>query len=55
MDVFLWDMSAMEEMLLDVIQYDGLGDDTHINDTFFKSLKYASITPLFGPIQSNST
>ena len=40
----------METMLLDAFQNDDqLGDDAHIVDTFFESLKFASTTPLFGP------
>ena len=53
MDDYLRDMNAMEAMLLDAFQNDELGDDAHINDTFFESLKYASTTPLFS--QSKST
>jgi len=49
-------MTTMETMLLDAFQNDELGDDAHINDTIFESLKYASTTPLFGPsAQSKST
>ena len=56
MDDYLWDKTAMEEMLLDAFQNDELGDDAHIIDTLFESLKYASTTPLFGPYgKSKST
>ena len=57
MDDYLRDTIAMETMLLDAFQNDDqLGDDAHIADTFFESLKFASNTPLFGPSgQSNST
>ena len=49
MDDYLRDMTAMETMLLDAFQNDDqLGDDAHIVDTFFESLKFASTTPLFG-------
>ena len=50
MDDYLRDTTAMETMLLYAFQnYDQLGDDAHIADTFFKSLKFSSTTPLFGP------
>ena len=40
----------MEKMLLDAFQNDDqIGDDAHITDTFFESIKFASTTPLFGP------
>ena len=57
MDVYLRDMTAMETILLDAFQNDDqLGDDAHITNTFFESLKFASTTPLFGPGgQSKST
>jgi hypothetical protein len=55
MDDYLWDTNAMKIMLLDAFQNDELGDDAHIIDTFFKNLKYASTTPLFGPSRSKST
>jgi hypothetical protein len=55
MDDYLRDTTAMETMLLDAFQNDELGDDAHITDTFFESLKSASTTPLFGPSQSKST
>ena len=57
MDDYLRDMTAMETMLLDAFQNDDqLGDDAHIVDTFFESLKFASTTLLFGPGgQSKST
>ena len=47
----------METMLLDAFQNDDqLGDDAHIADAIFKSLKFSSTTPLFGPgSQSKST
>ena len=51
MDDYLWDMTSMEEMLLDAFQNDELGDGAHIMDTLFESLKFASTTPLFGPLQ----
>jgi hypothetical protein len=41
----------MEGMLLDVFQKNKLGDDDDVVDTFYKILKYASTTSLFGPIQ----
>ena len=38
----------MEIMLLDSFQNDDkLGDDAHIADTFFESLKFSSTIPLF--------
>ena len=50
MDDYLRDTTAMETMLLDAFQNDDqLGDDAHIADTFFESLKFSSTTPLFGP------
>ena len=50
MDDNLRDTTAMETMLLDAFHNDDqLGDDVHIADTFFESLKFASTTPLFGP------
>ena len=50
MDDYLRDMIAMETMLLDAFQNDDqVGDDAHIADTFFESLKFASTTPLLGP------
>ena len=55
MDDYLRDTNAMETVLLDAFQNDEWGDDAHITDTLFKSLKFSSTTPLFGPIQSNST
>ena len=57
MDDYLRDTTAMETMLLDTFQNDDqLGDDAHIIDTFFKSLKFSSTTPIFGPGgQSKST
>jgi hypothetical protein len=56
MDDYLQDTTSMETMLLDAFQNDELGDDAHINDTIFESLKYASTTPLFGPsARSKST
>ena len=56
MDDYLWDSTTMETMLLDTFLNDDLGDDSHINDTIFESLKLASTTPLFGPsAQSKST
>ena len=43
-------MTAMETIFLDAFQNDDqLGDDAHIADTFFESLKFTSTTPLFGP------
>ena len=57
MDDYLRDTTAMEIILLDAFQNDDqLGDDAHIADTFFESLKFASTTPLFEPSgQSKST
>ena len=57
MDDYLRDTTIMETMLLDAFHnVDQLGDDAHIADTFFESLKFASTTPLFGPSgQSKST
>ena len=57
MDDYLRDTTAMETMLLYAFQNDDqLGDDAHIADTFFESLKFASTIPLFGPgSQSKST
>jgi hypothetical protein len=49
MDDYLQDTNSMETMLLDEFQNDDLGDDSHINDTIFKSLKFSFTTPLFGP------
>ena len=50
MDDYLMDTTTMETMLLDAFQNDDqLGDDAHITDTFFESLKFSSTTPLFGP------
>ena len=50
MDDYLRDMIAIETMLLDAFQNDDqLGDDAHIADTFFESLKFDPTTPLFGP------
>jgi hypothetical protein len=51
MDDFLWDTQAMEGMLLDAFQQNELGDDIDVIDTFYEILKYASTTPLFGPVQ----
>jgi hypothetical protein len=48
MDDYLWDTTIVETMLLDTFHNYEKGDDAHISDTIFKSLKYASITPLFG-------
>jgi hypothetical protein len=52
---YLRDTTSMETMLLGAFQNDERGDDAHITDTLFKSLKSASTTPLFGPNQSNSS
>ena len=50
MDDYLRDTTSMETMLLDAFQNDDeLGDDAHITDTFFESLKFASTNPLFRP------
>ena len=50
MDFYSRDMTAMEIMFLDAFPNDDqLGDDAHIADTFFESLKFGSTTPLFGP------
>jgi hypothetical protein len=51
MDDFLRDTQAMERMLLDAFQQNELGDDVDVVDTFYESLKHASTTPLFGPMQ----
>ena len=49
MDDYLRDTTVMETMLLDAFQNDDqLGDDVHITDTFFESLKFTSTNPLFG-------
>ena len=54
MDDYLRDMTTMETMLLYTFKNDDqLGDDAHIANTFFESLKFASTTPLFN--QSKST
>ena len=42
------DTQAMEGMFLDAFHQNELGDELDFVDTFFKSLKYASTTPLFG-------
>ena len=57
MDDYLRDTISMETMLLYAFQNDDqLGDDAHIANKFFESLKFASTTPLFGPSnQSKST
>ena len=57
MDDYLRDTTTMETMFLDAFQNDDkLGDDAHIVDTFFESLKFASTTLLFGlGSQSKST
>ena len=48
-DDYLRDTTAMETMLLDAFQNDDqLGDDAHIADTFFESLKFPSTAHLFG-------
>ena len=50
MDDYLRDTTTMETIFLDAFQnYDQLGDDAHIADTFFESLKFSSTTPPFGP------
>jgi hypothetical protein len=49
MDDYLWDTNSMDTMLLDAFQNDERGDDAHITDTLFESLKFASTTPLFRP------
>lgn len=49
MDNYLQDMTTMEAMLLDSFQNDELGDDAHITDTLFESLKSTFTTRLFGP------
>ena len=49
MDDYLRGTTSMETILLDAFQNDELGDDAHISDTIFESLKSASTTPLFGP------
>ena len=55
MDELLRDMGSMELVLLYAFQDNDLGDDTHIIESFFESLKSVSNTPLFGPGQSKST
>ena len=55
MDDYLRDTTTMETILLGSFQNNERGDDSHIMDTLFKSLKYASNTPLFGPSWSNYT
>ena len=54
---YLRDMTVVERILLYAFQNDDqLGDDAHIADTFFESVKFFSTTPLFGPGgQSKST
>jgi hypothetical protein len=42
-------------MLLQIFQQNERGDDVDFVDTFFKILKYASTTPLFGERGSRST
>ena len=54
MDDLLWDTQAMEGILLDTFQQNELGYDVDIIDTFFKILKFASMTPLFGYVPSRS-
>ena len=49
MDVHLWDITTMDAMLLDAFQNDDVGDDSHIIDTLFESLKSATTTPLSRP------
>ena len=50
MDDYLRDTTAIETMFLNAFQNDDqLGDDTHIANTFFESLKFSSINPHFGP------
>lgn len=39
MDDYLLDTTSMEKMLLDSFQNNELGDDAHITDTLFESLK----------------
>jgi hypothetical protein len=39
----------METTFLEEFHNDDLGDDSHINNTIFKSLIFSSTTPLFGP------
>lgn len=48
MDDLLWDTDAMKAMLLDAFQQNELGNNVHIVDTFFESLKFDSTTPGFG-------
>ena len=57
MDDYLRDTTAMETMSLNEFHnHDQLGDDSHIADTFFESLKFSSTTLLFGlGRQSKST
>jgi hypothetical protein len=53
MDDFLQDTQAKEGMLLDAFQQNELGDETNVVDTFFKTLKFSSIAPLFGRLQGS--
>jgi hypothetical protein len=41
---FLLDTHTLEKMLLNVSQQGELGVDSHIANSFFESLKFASIT-----------
>jgi hypothetical protein len=50
MDDLLWDTSAMEGMLIDEFQQNEPGDDVDVIYTFYEILKFASTTPLFGPV-----
>ena len=47
-------MLGMKEMLLDAFQKNELGDEVDVIDTFYKSLKFASTTPIFGPMQQSA-
>ena len=55
MDDYLWDTTSMDIMLLYAFRNDEQGDDAHIIDTLFESLKSTSTTCLFGLIRSNYT
>ena len=41
MDDFLWDTGAMEEIFLYAFQQDDIGNDAHITNILFESLKCA--------------
>ena len=50
MDDHLWDTHVLEGLVLNELQQDKLKDHAHNIDTFFKSLKSTSTTPLFGNV-----